>query len=545
MLVGHHGSAVAAGREDWRARAQIDHPSFKEARERALPIPRAVSFGRAFLPEYRYLPPGAVFALIEQHLRTVGLLESEAAVHAEWPDTAQIPSHLSESQLVLLLERGLMRCERLWRLADGDELDEEISRTIGGIPVVSEAVDEPLIGDLVVDASGRLQGTTLPKLIELLTDHCDIDVSGVAEALCLTYSALVSAKEMWMRLRERVLAAVEERRGFVVKRTFRLIEMWWRENYDELEPAIVESVRELARAHLKTLDLELFLRFEKMDTASEPVEELKKPPLVKLGNATLWGEFKLLDLPADELARQLTVWTAERFYAIKKTELMNGNWSNPRMAHRAPNVVALVKHGEIVGKWVASSVLAERGLDNRLRLWDYFVQLMRALWNCGNFCDAFAVYTGLWENSAMERLKIHRKMLPAADRRFLGEVQGVYTGGGMSWQRIRKKQIDHRKSGKPTLPYLAVLLADLRSHNEATPNKVNGLLNVAKCVTMYKLIRAIDEFKEPKFNFLPILQAQEVLGKLPVMEEDGMKVLSMEIEPEGATESTVLAMRDV
>ena len=137
-------------RSEWLNRLLQLHPEIKTLRESVNPIARAATFGRLYLPPNRYIPHDVLLALISQHLRTLGLTETQAALHQEWGSDFNIPPHKQYSQLSLLVQRGIYRAEKFWELAIPSvhampnlkltqaALDEAISTTIGASSTVAE-----------------------------------------------------------------------------------------------------------------------------------------------------------------------------------------------------------------------------------------------------------------------------------------------------------------------------------------------------------------------------------------------------------------------
>jgi hypothetical protein len=227
-------SPVEADRSDWQLRVFERNPDVKEAHEYFNPVARASSFARLYLPANRMLSHDALLALISQHLRILGLTESQTSLHSEWGAEFRFPAHKRQSQLAVLVQRAVHRTERFWELsqpsvhacetvkATQTALDEEISRTLGAAPSVvqdTSPLRDEKPGDpnfIKTDEGGtEVVEASLNQLIFLLTTHDPARnnfVSELTNALCLHVSAYASSKIFLSKLRDRFALIHEEAR---------------------------------------------------------------------------------------------------------------------------------------------------------------------------------------------------------------------------------------------------------------------------------------------------------------------------------------------
>ena len=122
---------------------------------------------------------------------------------------------------------------------------------------------------------------------------------------------------------------------------------------------------------------------------------------------------------ASVIAQQLTGIAYEIFGRIEVTELLGLAWSKPRLLWRAPNVVALARrtcdscHATVpvlmtfsdqIAFWVATMILSEQNLKERVEVLTKFLHIIRHLFNNHDFNTLMAVLVGLG-NSAVSRLR--------------------------------------------------------------------------------------------------------------------------------------------
>ena len=551
-------SQVVADRSDWLQKVEELDPELQILRECVNPRVRAAKFAKLYLPGNKLIDQRLLLALVSQHLLTLGLVESRNELHNEWEERFQIPLRLQHSQLARLVQRGVFRAERFWELAFGlpnltpeerkTMLDAEISLAIGGAPRIDDH-SAPLEGEVVNDPryvvvnqeTGQLTRASLNQLILLLTTENEMPLAKVAGAFCLTYKSFVSSHELFGKLRERFRLAfrANDRKGGAL--TFHLFQKWLEVGRTEIETPVMDLMKAFAEKELKEwFPDEVGKLFEEPKHKEDWVVDYTQAPRVDLGKCTRWwtSDFSLFELPPVEIARQMTYWSCVRYYAIQRSELLYGAWQVPRLKHRSPNIVALIDHGNIIGDWVSSSILSEKSLERRLHVWGYFISVMKHLWKMQNYLDVFALNGGFL-SVEIDRLKVHRSLLRKKDQEFMAEVQHCYLDGGVTLKLIRQLNQTALESQKPMLPYFGCLLSDLFRFGDIEPNKVDGLINVAKCRKTLEYIKSFEIYREQKYNILPITQVQERFNGMEPADTSALDALSFEAEPEGATEATL------
>jgi hypothetical protein len=530
-------------RSTWLQQALEEHPEIRHYRERVNPVVRAATFGRLYLPANRLIGPDVLLTLISQHLRTLGLVQSQLALHSEWDSQWDIPVHLKHSQLMYLIQRGIFRAEKFWELEHGSDttgIDEEISKTIGGAPVIADDV-KPLERETIADpqfiklaADGTLQEASLNQLILLLTTDTDIKMTHVATAVCIHFKSFTNSRIMFSKIRERFRMTFKncDRRGSEL--TFKLLERWLRKTAGEIEHSVLEAIRafsdkELA-ANLKRPGL--LAVHDTNRGKSDFLIDYTRAPKVDLGHCKrLWiGTFLLTELPAIEIARQMTYWTCARYYAVQRSELVDGAWNKPRLKHRAPNISAIFSHGTIICEWVATEILRCEPPD-RKRIFSFFVDVLRNLWELQNYWDAFSLLAGMDKYPFIAKMNL-ASALPQRDHATLELIKRYWDDEGGSSPLKRKLHDAARESKQPSVPFLGLLLSDLFRYVEAEIPAIQGeMINITKFTKIHHFIKLFESFKNPKYCFLPVDQVQGRLDKLPVESEEWQMQQLAKLEP--------------
>ena len=586
LLCLQHKGRADVDRTNWLQRVLENNPDIKDLRECLNPVARAAAFARLYLPTNRLISHELLLSLISQHLRTLGLSETQASLHNEWGSDFQIPPHKLYSQLAVLVQRGVHRAERFWELAipsvhaceslqaTQTALDEEISRTIGAAPNVVEDMT-PLRSEKPGDpAFVKYDPTTkepveasLNQLIFWLTTAGDSsskeggrkDTTELTNALVLTISSYASSKIFFTKLKDRwamikeEMAKVKQHDSQQDQRSVgsdllfvKLFKEWIKGSINDMEPQIVDAAMQFTETELKPepkywrLCENMFQT--KSDGASARLKQLElNAPAVSLGKCTgLWkGEFSLFDLPEEEFARQLTVWSSTRYYAIKRCELLDCAWDKPRLRYRAPNVIALTQHFNRMSEWVQYSILSEKSWKKRIAKMEHLVEVARQLFENCNYYDAMGILGG-FDGNAMFRCKAHFQMMNPKSQETLNHLREQCDADG-NFKNLRALYEQATTHNKPALPYIGVLLSDLFKYYEATQTFIEKLINVRKCKGVYKMISKIEEFLRSRYNFLAIDQVQLKIDELKSYEEDVLISMSYEVEKEGATPDDIRA----
>jgi son of sevenless-like protein len=94
------------------------------------------------------------------------------------------------------------------------------------------------------------------------------------------------------------------------------------------------------------------------------------PPVLPSSDPDTW---KLLDLDPLEIARQLTLTDYEYYYKIQPKECLNQSWTKKQDI--SPNILALVKRFNQLGKYVITSVVREPDPQKRAGIVLHFIKL--------------------------------------------------------------------------------------------------------------------------------------------------------------------------
>lgn len=536
-------------RSDWYSRFLRENRDAKDFIDRVDPIARAVEFARLYLPANRMASHNLLLSLISQHFRTFGLIKSQTSLHEEWAQPINIPAHLLRSQLTLIVQRGISNAEKFWELSlpsplqpeDAQKLiDQEISRTIGGIPFVAEDTT-PLSNEVMGDErfirfsadNSVIECASLNQLIWLLTSETRETFRDLMQAVCLTYRSFTTSKIFFTKIRERYEIALnepKETRERSKSLTFKLFSHWSQEANEFIEQPVKEAAKAFAEAKFQNYSSYLSQLFKPRRT--DTAVDYSTAPHVELGTCTeLWtGKFSLFDIPPKEFARQLTIFACSKYYQIQRTELVDGAWNKDRLKHRSPNIVALTNQYNTLSNWVPTAILTEPSLHGRLQKMKHIIDTMRELKDMRNYFTLFALEGG-FETFALNRLKRHKKMLAPADQQFLDLLLdlGAPDAAHKNIQELHKEALE---SQQPSLPHLPVLLSFLFKVSDSVEPVINGLVNIMKCRKLFMFMKELEGYSKRKYVFLPIEQIQQRLMNLEVIAGESIEEVSKDVEPD-------------
>ena len=545
-------------RSRWYSKFIKENKAAKDFIERVDPVARAAAFARLYLPPNRLASQNLLLSLISQHFRTLGLIDSQSSLHEEWSEPLETPPYLLQSQLALIVQRGIANAERFWEYSlpspanhqnASEILDKEISRTIGGTPFVAEDTT-PLSkedkGDeryIKKDENGEITAASLNQLFWILTSDTKNHERDLMQAVCLTYKSFTTSKIFFTKIRERFKIAFnepEEVRVRSIALTFKLFQTWTHEAAESIEQPVIDAAKAFVEAELKNYSYFSSKLFSQRKAEAQAIDYSAAPPVNIRGCTGLWtGNFTLFDIPPNEIARQLTILATQKYYAIQRSELLDGAWNKERLKHKSPNVVALTAQYNSLSTWAQVIILTEPSLNARIEKMKFLLDVMRELYNMQNYFSLFSLVGG-FESQPLFRLKMHMKMLTPEEQAFCNEMYRLN-----SVEKNHKNILDlHEKALKtnqPALPCLPILLGFIFQYSENTQDVVEGnLVNIRKCKRTLGLMKDVEKFLRVRYVLLPIEQILNKLTNLDYMDDDSLYELSRDVEPDNATNASQL-----
>jgi len=177
--------------------------------------------------------------------------------------------------------------------------------------------------------------------------------------------------------------------------------------------------------------------------------------------------------------------------------------------------------------WIATAILSEPKIEDRVRLWEKFIDVARHLQKLNNFQGLMTFIAG-WNNSCIYRLKkTKKKKLLASAREAMASMEEL-----MSTQlSFKKYRTTLREVTPPILPYLGVHLSDLVFIEDGNANHIDGKINIRKRELVHNVISEILHYKQYPPPFTQIPEIAFSMKTFPALPEQALYKLSMQIEP--------------
>eukprot|EP01130_Rhizamoeba_saxonica_P004383 TRINITY_DN1794_c0_g2_i2.p1 TRINITY_DN1794_c0_g2~~TRINITY_DN1794_c0_g2_i2.p1 ORF type:complete len:856 (+),score=170.75 TRINITY_DN1794_c0_g2_i2:152-2569(+) len=248
---------------------------------------------------------------------------------------------------------------------------------------------------------------------------------------------------------------------------------------------------------------------------------LEKSPNPILPRNLHSSSFGVLDINAEEIARQYTLLDHMTYCKVHHTELHDQNWTNP---DTSPNLSLLIESFNERSNWVSACIVSQENVEIRMKILEKFISIAKHLFDMKNFHSLLAVLSGL-QNIAVTRLVQTWMMLPSKYFKILEKLE-EHTSIRNNFIRMKKYW---KQSKGPLMPYIGVFLADLTFIEEVPTYKDNGI-NFDKMRMIAKILRRFGCFRT-KYNFIQVEFIEQFLSQdLLQMEEDEMYEHSIAME---------------
>jgi len=529
----------------WKLRANREFPDIKSFRECVSPITRSIEFANMYLPSSSYVKPYVLLSLISQHFKVLGLLRSVEALIQETTMPLLDKSQNTSSQISYLIQKGVLKAENFWNLTCPSNemspndiknlLENEIASVIGFVP---KSTNEGMsLEEEIHDSKPKIQrdndGTVLfasiNQLIYLFTSEITPEIKIVYESFLISYRSIISPHLLLLKICERFRMCHEEDDKKGVELTFAFFRDWIQSCFNDIEPRIMDYAREFAEKELPR-----YFKFSYSSLFHNNNIEVLNPslsqfPCVLLGDCEnrIWdGTFEIHELPPLELARQITLWTSKVFYQIETPELIGGNWGNPRMKHRSPNIVLLNSHSNALGNWASHIILSGCNYEDRLIKMNYILKLIGKLWKMNNIFDSYSLLGGLTHKS-ITRLQSHWDSISTKGNKLVRKLEELIEDP--QYRELKELQLELAIRG-PAMPFFVPILNDL-IHQKEVETFNEGMVVISKMIRTYQHVKEFNMFKKSRYNYLSVHQIQEKLDSLQEINGDYLYQLSLEVEP--------------
>ncbi|KAG2387538.1 hypothetical protein C9374_001132 [Naegleria lovaniensis] len=408
-------------------------------------------------------------------------------------------------------------------------------------------------GDVILDEDGTIRAATFNKLVERMLEiniaTGDTEEHGKFKHIFqITYGSFTTPHQL-LKILSILYQTPNPNQNIIRIRVEQFLCDWIRDSFHEFDNLVIAELtrfliandrelksntkKKIRRYAIKNLlnfkqetikqkgvqdclpQLPKGVLFEELETPIVDIKEwrIKKSQRKNYKNP-FDRSFDLIQWPAVEIARQLTLIDAKLFMKIEPKEFFDNAWADKEYKYElAPTLCAITDRTNNISYWVRGRILAEVNPDNRKKVYKKFLDIMRELLQMNNFTSIMAISSGL--NSApISRLRAAKK-------------------------RLESLSIDR----SPCIPFTGVFLTDVtftKDGNQDLLDHVSNpdkkLINFKKRRTYYKTIRTVQDLKTTlhyPYKLIPYLEyilKEDIFHNLNCDDKE-LWNLSMKVEP--------------
>lgn len=412
----------------------------------------------------------------------------------------------------------------------------------------SQLLAETYAHELTFNADGQITGGSLSALVERMTSHDSTPDALFVNSFYLTFRLFTTPMELAQTLIDRFERAGEDpEHGAPVRLRVYNVFKSWMEAYWNLE-ADGEALKliigfangrlrfDLPSASRRLLELSIqvsdmqsqpgspespklgqgaFARPRALSGANPSPEAMAPAPNVSKGQLNALKTLRngvsacnLLDLDAQELARQFTIMQSKVFCAIQPEELLALEWTK-KVDSKAVNVKAMIALSTDLANLVADTILSLE-LKKRAVMIKHWVKIASRCLELSNYDALMAIISSL-NSSILLRLK---KTWDLVSPKTLGKLDYLKSVVEVSRNYFVLRQ---RLQGHiaPCLPFMGIYLTDLTfidCGNQSTRQHPSGganrpIINFGKYVKTTRVIGDLQRFQVPyKLTAVPEMQ---------------------------------------
>lgn len=415
-----------------------------------------------------------------------------------------------------------------------------------------ENLDDPQL-ILVKNENGNylVKGGTLEKLVSRLYYDRSHDTD-FASAFLLTYRSFttpIGLLDMLIsgfhniggsgKVEESSISnpQMEKKKKITRLRIANVIKNWIDKHYHDFQqdPELVEKLDTFLDEHIISSmgefgkNLKRLLHNERVTPAPTWANEAPAPipPKSKTAN-----DLKFKDFDPTEVARQLTIIESELYRKIESKECLNQAWNKEDKLEKSPNIVAFIKRFNQVSSWVATEIVRQEKLKDRVSYVKQFILIAQKCRELGNFNATMEILSGL-QNSSVFRLRKTWEKIESKPyvKKIYDDLLTLMSSSNNYKEYIAALHSVH----PPCIPYLGVYLTHLTFIEDGMKNTLNNqddLINFEKRRKISVVIREIKQYQQQPYHLNIEETTINYLRNLPsVLTDKAMDKLSLMCEP--------------
>jgi len=242
------------------------------------------------------------------------------------------------------------------------------------------------------------------------------------------------------------------------------------------------------------------------------------------------NQFDLTRWDPLEISRQLTLIDYEIFSGIAPSECFGLKWTKKDKELYSPNIVKFTKRFNDISYWLATIIVQEEDLKQRIKLVNHIVKIAQVCEEIHNYNLIMAIL-GALGNAAVYRLKktfegiTKENKIKIEDLRTLGSQTGNYA-------KLRSAY----SCNPPLVPYLGLFLTDLTFIEEGSKNTTKeGLIVYTKRRQFADALLLIVQLQQVPYNYKEVKELHlKLFNFKELWEDEQLFKQSLKIEPREA-----------
>lgn len=402
-------------------------------------------------------------------------------------------------------------------------------------------------GEIVFTIDGNVKGGTLKALVERMTLHDYLDMNFNSTFL-LTYRSFCTSMELLELLEERYNIQpppltkeeleiwITKKQKLIRLRVFNVLKIWLEQYYYEEDSIILDRLLFFTNTSIKdTLSFSAYQLERLIQKRKDACKDLKRMVVTQQQDCPdpilprNLKKFRLLDLDATELARQLTLMDFKLYSSIKPVECLDKAWS--RNDSIARNIQASIDYCNQVTTWVSDEILSQPEVKKRSILIKYWVNVAEKCRIYNNFNTCMAILSA-FDNSAVGRLKRTWELVGARTNHVVSHIRKLM-GANRNFSQYR---VLIHSVNPPCIPFLGIYLQDLTFIEDGNPNFLKSsknLINFAKRAKTAEVIREIQQYQTMGYQYRVVEEIQAFVTENlhSSRDEDQLYKESLKLEP--------------
>jgi len=442
----------------------------------------------------------------------------------------------------------------------------------------------PEVDQLLVETdTGLVAAGSLNRLVELLAPEEEVDLTYV-RAFLVTYQLFTTSSALLAKLSQRYnvprdpTVPDDEWRKRVLPiqiRVVNVIKSWIEEFHSDFDDTTVSNIRDflnfqvreshpaLAATTLTLLeklcskddDNGSFYEQRRAMTPSSPSSPSSNssygghsssrivqfsfsvdPPRPIVPKNVFSPNLTWEDVDEEELARQLTLIEFEYIYKIRTPEFLHQSWSRPKLKHRSPHILSMIRRFNVVSDWVGTQIVIASKLRQRAQVLTKLIGIAEHLRKLQNY-NTLMAFVAVFNSSAIHRLKHTLSELPQKAMDTLTELKRLMRPDDAYLQY----RLELEQCLPPCVPYIGLYLTELTHAEDGQPTYTDGLINFSKCRLIHSIIAHVNTHQQKGYNIQAVYQIQQLLrDPQPRLGDKAIISHSSLIEPRGADKSQIV-----